>query len=148
VAVAAIQALGRVGDKAAIRRLAMLVEGSELELGPDAAQALAFAGSPEAEAVLIAALGSGDEGARFAAVEALGQSGRVPALRALRVLSKRPAIGDSLRTTARLSIERIQHRLGRTPKGQVSIVDKGEGHVSLTDDVGRVSYTNEDEPAD
>jgi len=107
-----------------------------------AAEALAETATPEAEAPLIAALGSLVPGLPPAAARSLGRVGTARAVPALRDAEER---GGEVRRAAREAIALIQSRLvGATP-GQVSLAGGEAGHLSVvgaTD--GRVSLGGRD----
>ncbi|MEN9938302.1 MAG: hypothetical protein RLZZ387_4881 [Chloroflexota bacterium] len=75
VRLAAVEALGRIGERGAVATIARQAAADNTELAGAALHALGAIGGPEARRALHAALGARDTARRAAAAEALGHSG-------------------------------------------------------------------------
>jgi HEAT repeat protein len=138
VARACLESLGRHGGAQGVGTLARVLAIERGELAETAARALGATGQPEAEKPLLEALGHGDTAVRVAAAAALGQTGTVAAVPALRRVES--ASGDDLRRAARQAVAEIQARMKGASPGQLSLAEGEAGQLSLTpDEAGQVS---------
>jgi hypothetical protein len=140
---ACIQALGRGGGAAAVRRLAKVLAVETGPLAVAAAKALgtAGAGSQEAESALLSALAKDLPDLVVPAVEALGHVGSARAVLPIQEAAARYGSHTEVRRAARQAVAEIQARLPGATPGQLSIAEAEAGALSLADDDprGRVS---------
>jgi hypothetical protein len=134
VALAAIEALGRIGGTRASKPLIGALDSRHEDLAAAAAKSLGACGDPAAEAPLIAALEREEGVVRTAAAAALGRLGTAASVVPLRIAAAGHPFDLTLRRAAREAIARIQSRLPGASPGQLSLAAGEEGKLTLADD--------------
>jgi HEAT repeat protein len=145
VAVAVIDALGRIGGPAAASRLAAVLATAGAELSRAAVGALATMADGAAEAALIRALSHSELEVRVAAAEALGATGTMAAVAPLRLMLDSSGAGRQISRAARHAIAAIQARVPGASPGQVSLAEDETGQLSYAepDRRGSLSYSGQ-----
>jgi HEAT repeat protein len=148
------RALAHLVDHHPRERVLPLVREALRAHGPLLVAALAAVtaiGDATDEEAAVAALGSGDEDVRRAAVDALAAVGTAAAVAPLREVIEQHAYELSLRSAVGAAIARIQERLTGAAAGQVSLApgESAAGQVNLAGDrdSGRVALSEKRDPA-
>jgi HEAT repeat protein len=142
-ALACVEALGRMGDRA-VPVVTSALTSSDGEVAAAAARALGRTATTS-EAALLAALADDRPAVRVAAAESLGRVGSVGSVPALRDAAERSDEGG-LRRAVRQAIASIQARLSGAAPGQLSLAGGEAGQLSLADQRapgGQVSLVEE-----
>lgn len=136
---AAVQGAGIAHTVRLTGNLCALAETASAPLQIEIAKTLLELATPEAEATLLALLGSAEDDVRIAAAQALGKVGSVRAVEPL-LLVKNGLLRD-VKTTARQAARAIQSRLGNAEAGRLSVVeqDDPQGALSLAGEGGALS---------
>jgi hypothetical protein len=132
---AAIEALGRIGDKAAVARLVRLVDGDRPLIAAIAVRSLGSVTSEAAVARLVAILGSPNGELRTAAAEALGRNGGISVVSALHAAASRHPLDLGLRKAVAGAIAAIQSRAGDVAPGRLALAASDPGTLALADEV-------------
>ena len=141
---AALEALGRSDNAAAVSTLAKVMAREQGELAATAAQALGVTRNAAAEPPLILALGRDVADLRIAAAKALARVGSVAAVPPLKDAAETFSHDPDLVRAARQAIAEIQSRLPGASPGQLSLAGAELGQLSLAQaEAGQLSLATD-----
>jgi HEAT repeat protein len=134
---ACLRVLGSRGGPEAVKMLARVLSVERDVVGNWAAESLGATGDRAAEPILLEHLSAREKDRRIAVTRALGRTGTVAAVPALRALEDTDA---GLRRVAREAIALIQSRRAGAQPGQLSLAEDAAGRLSLSGEGGELSF--------